>query len=84
MPHDDTKRFWDNLNNFSSFPNFFDGYCTRNKFSLYCLWVMLRAVAARVGQSCGWLMIYITKKPIKSSPEQITKYLYTARTVGKG
>jgi len=27
-PHADTKRFWDNLDNFSGFLNFFEGYCT--------------------------------------------------------
>jgi len=31
----DTKTFWDNIDNFSGFLNFFDKYCTRNKFLLY-------------------------------------------------
>jgi len=34
-PHADTKSFWDNIDNFSSFLNFFDKYCTGNKFLLY-------------------------------------------------
>jgi len=34
-PHADTKGFRENIDNFSGLLNFFDKYCTGNKFLLY-------------------------------------------------